>query len=47
MAKLKQETLYNSVRHKYKKTSQGGKNRMTSTMNKHKRRRLKKKVAKK
>jgi hypothetical protein len=47
MARLKQESTYDKVRHKYKKTSQGGKNRMTSTMNKHKRRRLKKKIAKK
>jgi len=47
MAKLKQESTYDSVRHKYKKTSQGKRKIKTSTMNKHKRRRLGKTLVKK
>ncbi len=46
MAKIKKETKFNEVRHKYKKTSIGRKKLKTSSMNKHKRRRLGKKLAK-
>ena len=40
MVRLKQESTYNKTRHKYKKTSQGKRKLKTSTMNKHKRRRV-------
>tara|TARA_R100000700_G_scaffold32989_1_gene40591 strand:- start:571 stop:696 length:126 start_codon:yes stop_codon:yes gene_type:complete len=38
--KIKKETKYNQVKHKYKKTSIGKKNLKTSSMYKHKKRRL-------
>lgn len=38
--KVKKKENYNEVLHKYKKTSIGKKNLKTSSMNKHKRRRL-------
>ena len=47
MAKLKQATKYDAIKHKFKKTSIGKGKIKTSTMNKHKRRRLKRKFAKK
>ena len=47
MVKLKQATKYDAIKHKYKKTSIGKGKIKTSTMNKHKRRRLKRKFAKK
>lgn len=46
MAKVRKETNYNEVKHKYKKTSIGRRKIKTSSMNKHKRRRLGKKLAK-
>ena len=46
MAKVKKETNYNEVKHKYKKTSIGKRKLKTSSMNKHKRRRLCKKLVK-
>ena len=46
MAKVKKELNYNEVRHKYKRTSIGKRKLKTSSMNKHKRRRLGKKLAK-
>lgn len=47
MAKIREQTKYNSVKHKYKKTSIGRRKIKTSTLNKHKRRSLKKKISKK
>ena len=40
MPRIKKETKYNDVKHKYKKTSIGKKKLKTSSMNKHKRRRI-------
>jgi len=44
MRKAKVELTYDKVRHKYKKTSIGKRKIKTSTMNKHKRRRIGKKL---
>ena len=47
MPRLKEKTTYNAVKHKYKKTSIGKGKIKTSSMNKHKRRRLKRQISNK
>ena len=47
MAKLREQTKYNAVKHKYKKTSIGKRKIKTSSMNKHKRHAIKKTISKK
>ena len=47
MAKLREATKFNEIKHKYKKTSIGKRKIKTSSINKHKRRAMKKTISKK
>ena len=47
MAKLREATKFNAIKHKYKKTSIGKRKIKTSSINKHKRRAMKKAISKK
>ena len=47
MAKLREATKFDAIKHKYKKTSIGKRKIKTSSINKHKRRAMKKAISKK
>lgn len=47
MAKIREATKFDSIKHKYKKTSIGKRKIKTSTINKSKRRQMKKSLSKK